>query len=262
MTGSLRLFAVGGYLSYRALFGWLNPLMYVLTLLIPTVTQLCFFVYLGRAAGVADDEFYLVGNALVAAAAPTLFGMSQTISDERYTQTLGLLVVSPANRVALFLGRALPVMANGIVVSAWVFLVGSLVFRIQVPASALAPLALVIVVTAGSCAGLGLLNAALGLRWRETAVLSNTLLWVLLIFAGVNIPLDRVPDWMSTIAQGLPVTHGAEAARDLISGASLARVADLIAAEALVGIVYAGLGLAAIRLFEQEARRGATLEVA
>jgi len=154
------------------------------------------------------------------------------------------------------------VTANGIFVSVWVFVVGSFVFRIHIPSSALAPLALVVVVTAGSCVGLGLLNAALGLRWRETAVLSNTLLWVLLVFAGVNIPLDRVPDWMSTIAQGLPVTHGAKAARELVAGSSFADVAGLIGAEALVGVIYASLGLAAIRLFEREARRGATLEVA
>jgi ABC-2 type transport system permease protein len=259
---TLRVFAVGGYLSYRALFGWLNPLMYVLTLLIPTVTQLFFFVFLGRAANVASDSFFLVGNALVAAAAPALFGMSQTISEERYTQTLSLLVVSPANRTALFLGRAVPVMANGIFVSVWVFTVGALVFGIHVPAGSIAPLALTIAVTAGSCVGLGLLNAALGLRWRETAVLSNTLLWVLLVFAGVNIPLDRVPSWMSTVAQGLPVTHGAKAARELVAGASLADVGSTIAAEALVGAIYVTLGLVTVRLFELEARKGAALEVA
>ena len=259
---SLRVFAVGGYLSYRALFGWLNPLMYVLTLLVPTVTQLFFFVYLGRAAGVADDAYYLVGNALVAAAAPALFGMSQTISDERYTQTLALLVVSPANRIALFLGRAVPIMANGIFISVWVFTVGAIVFGIHIPASSIAPLALTIAVTAGSCVGLGLLNAALGLRWRETGVLSNTLLWVLLVFAGVNIPLDRLPDWMSRISQFLPVTHGAKAARELVAGSSFAEVGGLVAAEALVGAVYVTLGLLTIRLFEREARKGAALEVA
>lgn len=105
---NLRLFAVGGYLSYRALFGWLNPLSLVAVLLIPSLTQLFFFVYLGRAAGVESDRFYLIGNALVAAATPGLFAISQTIANERYTHTLSLLVVSPANRIALFLGRPFP----------------------------------------------------------------------------------------------------------------------------------------------------------
>jgi ABC-2 type transport system permease protein len=61
--------------------------------------------------------------------------------------------------------------------------------------------------------------------------------------------------------QGLPVTHGAKAARQLVGGASLGHVATLLAAEALVGAAYVLVGLAAIRFFEFEARRGATLEV-
>jgi hypothetical protein len=64
------------------------------------------------------------------------------------------------------------------------------------------------------------------------------------------------------LAQGLPVTHGARAARELVEGASLGHVLPLLGAEALVGLAYLVVGLAAIRLFEREARRGATLEVA
>lgn len=259
---NLRLLTIGGYISYRALFGWLNPFSYAITILVPSVTQLAFFVYLGRTANVADDAFFVIGNALVAAATPSLFGMAQTVAGERYTQTLALLVVSPASRFAVFFGRSLPATANGILVSVWTLAIASLMFGIAIPGGAVAPLALTIAVTAFACVGIGLFNASLGLRWRETAVIGNLLLYVLLLFAGVNIPLDRLPGWMSTLAQGLPITHGANAARQLVAGASFTHVAPLIAAEALVGTIYAAIGLATISLFELEARRGATLEVA
>jgi ABC-2 type transport system permease protein len=188
--------------------------------------------------------------------------MAHTVAGERYTQTLSLLVVSPASRIAVFLGRSLPAIVNGVVVSIWTLAIAAVLFGVHVPRHALAPLALTIAVTAFSCVGIGLFNASLGLRWRETAVLGNLLLYVLLIFAGVNVPLDRLPGWMSTLAQGLPVTHGANAARQLIAGAPLAHVLPLIAAEAVVGTVYVVVGLSTISLFELEARRGATLEVA
>ena len=110
---SLRVFAIGGWLSYRALFSWLQPSLFVMVLLIPSVTHMIFFVFLGRAADVENDTFFIVGNALVAAAVPCLFAMSQTIAEERFTLTLPALVVSPANRVALFLGRALPSVRGG-----------------------------------------------------------------------------------------------------------------------------------------------------
>jgi ABC-2 type transport system permease protein len=253
---------VGGYLSYRALFGWLNPQLYVLTLLIPTVTQLFFFVYLGRAADTENDAYFVVGNALVAAAAPGIFAVAATISDERFTQTLSLLVASPANRIAVFLGRAAPVLLNGVLLAIWAFAVGAIVFSIGVPLDAIAPLALVTFVTAFSCVGLGFVNAAMGLRWRESGVLSNLCLYALLVFAGVNVPLDRFPSWLSTLAQGLPVTHGAKAARELVAGAAFGDVSGLLGAELLVGLVYSVVGLTLIRRFETEARRGAALEVA
>lgn len=258
---ALRLLVVGGCLSFRALFGWLNPYLYLVTLLIPSVTTLAFFVYLGRTAHVASDAYYVSGNALLAAAAPGLWGMSQAIAGERYAQTLGLLVVSPASRTIIFLGRALPATLNGFVVSAWTFVIAALLFRVHIPASAIAAVALAVAITAFSCVGIGLFNAALGLRWRETAVLGNLLLFILLLFAGVNIPLDRLPGWLSTIAQGIPVTHGAKATRELIGGASFTHVGTLLAAEVLVGACYSLVGMFALRFFEHDARTRATLEL-
>ena len=93
-------------------------------------------------------------------------------------------------------------------------------------------------------------------------MLSNFILYFLLLFAGVNVPLDLLPDWLQTVSKGLPITHGAEAAREIVAGSSIADVAGLLGAEALVGTVYAVIGLVLLRRFEVIARRHATLEVA
>ena len=116
--------------------------------------------------------------------------------------------------------------------------------------------------TAFSCTGLGLCNAALGLRVRETAVTSNILFGFLLVFCGVNVPLSSLPAWMSTIAEGLPLTHGIAAARQLAGGAGLGKVAGLVGAELLIGCIYVVGGYALLRLMEIESRRRGTLEIA
>src|SRR5207237_1061847 len=110
-----------------------------------------------------------------------------------------------APRWPLFLGRSLPVIANGIVVAAFAFVVGGLLLGIHVPLGAVGSLALVIAVTAFACTGLGLVNAAVGLRFRDTAVSSNLFFRFLLVFCGVNVPVHDLPGWMSTIAQGEPL---------------------------------------------------------
>ena len=66
--------------------------------------------------------------------------------------------------------------------------------------------------------------------------------------------------FMDEFVQASPAVMNA--ARQLIAGAPLSHVLPLIGAEALVGAVYVAVGLSTISLFELEARRGATLEVA
>jgi ABC-2 type transport system permease protein len=259
---SLRIFAIGGLTSYRALFYWLTPWVYVPSLLVAPIFQILLFVYIGRNAGLESDEFYVIGNALQYAAIPCVFAMGFAIGGERYQQTLGYILVSPARRLPLFLGRAVPVMLNGAFVAAFSLTVGGLLLGIDVPSSALGPLAVVVLVSAFSCTGLGLINAALGLRVRETAVLGNIIFGLLLIFTGANVPLEELPGWMRAISEVTPLTHGIEAARQLADGASLAAVDHLLAQELLVGLGYGLVGYALLRFMEWRSRVHASLEIA
>ena len=259
---SWRIFFLGGLTSYRALFTWLSPWILIPTFIIEPVFQVLFFAFVGRDAGVGSDSFYLIGNGLQFAAIPCLFAMGNTISNERYTGTLGLLLASPARRIPLFLGRALPVILNGFLVSLVCLVLGALVLRVTIPAQSWAPLLLITVVTSFSCTGLGLAAAAIGLRVRETATLSNIVMGILIVFCGVNVAIDVLPQWMQTVASVLPLTHGIEAAREVVTGSSLASVAPLVLDEIVIGVVYAGLGLALLLYFERSSRRNATLELA
>ncbi len=206
---SLRIFFVGGLISFRALFNWLSPWIYVPSMLVAPIVQILLFAYMGRAAGVESDEFYLIGNAVQYSAIPCLFAMANTVAGERYTQTLGIVLVTPANRVALFLGRSLPVVVNGAIVSMFSLVVGALLLGVRLPAGSWLPLAVIILIAAVSCTGLGLANAALGLRVRETAVMSNVLFGLLLIFSGANVPVDALPG-----VDGLGVAVAPAHARD------------------------------------------------
>jgi ABC-2 type transport system permease protein len=262
LTNNVRLFLLGGLTSYRALFTWLSPWILVPTFVLGPIFQILFFAYVGRAANLENDAFFVIGNAVQYAAIPCLFAMGNTISGERQQATLPLLLASPARRIPLFLGRALPVVVNGLVVSVVALVAGSLLLGVHLNRGSLGSLALVVAVSSFACTGLGLTNAALALRVRETAVLSNVLFGVLLIFAGVNVPLDALPQWMAAVAHWLPLTHGIDAARRVAAGASLGDVRGDLFAEAGLGLLYVAIGLAMLAWFERESRRRATLDVA
>ncbi len=257
---SLRIFLIGGLTSYRALFTWLTPWILIPSFILGPIFQILFFAYVGRTAGVGSDSFFLIGNAVLYASIPCLFAMSNTIGGERQHGTLPLLLASPAHRIPLFLGRALPVIINGFGVSAVALVVGALLLQVPLPLASLAPLALVVAVATFSCTGLGLVTAALALRVRETAVLANVVFGILMIFAGVNVPLDALPSWMGSVAAWLPLTHGIAAAREVAAGASLVSIRTDLLVEAGLGALYIGIGLAMLAWFEREARRRATLE--
>ena len=257
---ALRVFFVGGLISYRALFGFLSLWIFIPTLVLTPIFQILLFAYIGRAAGARSDEFYVIGNAIQYASVPCLFAMTQTIAEERFWQTLGPILISPAGRLPLFLGRAVPVIVNGLFVAAFSLFVGGLLLGVTLGVSSWARLAPVLAVATFSCTGLGLINAALGLRVRETAVLSNVLVGLLLIFCGANVPLSALPGWMAEIGRGLPLTHAIEAARAVAAGGSLASVRGLLGRELLIGAIYSAAGFGLIRFLELQSRRHATLE--
>ena len=257
---SLRVFFVGGLTSYRALFSFLSPWIFIPSLLVAPIFQILLFAYIGRAAHLENDGFYVIGNAFQYTAIPCIFAMSSTIEGERWMQTLSSILVSPARRIPLFLGRAMPVLVNGAFTCAFSLTVGGLILGTHIPAHAIAPIALVIVVTAAACTGLGLLIAGVGFLVRETATLNNIAFGTLLVFCGVNVSLSNLPSWMSTTAQWMPLTHGIEAARKLADGASLSHVGGLILAEGGIGVIYAAIGYTFIRVLERQSRVHATLE--
>jgi ABC-2 type transport system permease protein len=257
---NLRVFAIGGYLSYRALFNWQSPTFYIPTMLAGPLFQILFFAYLGRFSHVRSDAFFVVGNAVQVSAMAGVFGMSITLAGERWTQTLSAVLATPANRAALFLGRALPNIVNGLIVSAFGFLCGRLLLDFHPALSTVPALALVVLVTTLACTAFGLCVGGVGLRLRDAFLVSNPTYFLMLLFCGVNIPLSSLPRWMQIVSDGLPLTHGIEAARKIADGASLGSVTGPLWREMAVGAAYACLAYVIFRVLEVESRRRATLD--
>jgi ABC-2 type transport system permease protein len=261
MTANLRVLLIGGMISYRALFNWIRPTMYATTMLGSPLFQILFFTYLGKSDGASGSAaFFIVGNAVQVSAMSGIYAGTMSIANERQFGTLSPLLATPAGRVCLFVGRSLPVIANGMVVSAFGFGVGVVVLDLHLAASSLPALVLVVLVTVFSCTSLGLLAGSFGLRARDVFFLSNLIYFLMLLFCGVNIPFSALPGWMAAIGHWMPLTHGIEAARQIVAGHSLASVAGLAATEAVIGVVYMTVAFVLFRVLEAEGRRRGSLE--
>jgi ABC-2 type transport system permease protein len=261
VTAFVRLFLIGGVISYRALFNWIRPSIYIPTMLGAPIFQILFFSYLGRFRGLESDAFFVVGNAVQSCSMSSVYAATMTIANERWTGTLSPLLASPANRTAMFLGRTVPLVANGLFVSAFGFGVGRLLLRFHPAPSSLPPLAAVVLVTVISCTFFGLLLGSIGLRARDVLFGANLSYFLMLLFCGVNVPLGELPGWIQAIGRCLPLTHGIEAARKVAAGASFGDVSGLVLTEAGIGVAYATAAYVLFRYFEASGRRRASLEM-
>ncbi len=261
MKNNFRVFFIGGLISYRALFNWIRPYIYIPTMLGAPLFQIVFFTYLGRYSHAGSgDAFFIVGNAVQVCGMSSVYGMTMAVANERWFGTLGPLLASPANRVAVFLGRGVPVFANGLLVSAFGFGVGAALLHFRPPAHSLPALVLVVCLTTISCTTFGMVLGCIGLRSKDFFFAANLAYFLMLLFCGVNIPLSVLPGWMSAIGRCLPLTHGIMAARQVAAGGGLGEVSGLLWTELGIAVAYAAVGYLFFRMLEYASRRSAVLD--
>jgi ABC-2 type transport system permease protein len=189
-----------------------------------------------------------------------VYGMTMAVANERWFGTLGPLLASPANRAAVFLGRGVPVLANGLLVSAFTFGAGVLLLGFRPGAGSIPALAVIVLATVTSCTCFGMLLGSIGLRAKDFFFAANLAYFLMLLFCGVNVPLASLPGWMSAVGRCLPLTHGIAAAREVAAGRSLGSVAGLVWTELGVAVAYAVAAYLLFRILERESRRTAVLD--
>lgn len=261
LRAAWRVFWYGGRMSYGMLFNWARPSIYIPTLIGGPTFQLLFFAALGSYATNRSPAYFAIGNAVQVSALAGVFGMTMAIANERWFGTLPAILATPANRVALFAGRFMPFVLNGLLVSLYAFGLGVIFLGVRLAPGSLAVVGLALLVTVFSCTAIGSLQGAVSLRLRDGLFGANLVTMSILLFCGVNIPLAELPGWMQVIGNLLPFTHGLEAVRQAADGAGLAQVGGLIGIEALIGIAYAVAAFALFVYLERSARAKATLDV-
>lgn len=257
---SLRLALHGGVLVFRALFEWLSPVVFVTVMVLTPLLQVLFFTSFGPAFSDLDPSFFAAGNALQVSAMAGVYGVSQTIANERLFGAIDNVFVSPAGRVPLYLGRAVPHLVVGALTSIVGLVVAVAVTELSLPAGRWAGLLVLVLVTTASCAGIGMLFGALGLMGRDTTITGNLAYFAILLFSGAAVPLDRLPAPVAAAAHALPMTNGVSGLRHLIGTGPDGWFWSRVGWEAVVGLAWAALTVALLRRIEQRARRTGSLD--
>jgi ABC-2 type transport system permease protein len=163
------------------------------------------------------------------------------------------LLVSPADRFALYLGRGtIPILVSFATVSVGL-LYAVLLFGVSIPLAVVPGLVVSVVLTAIAMVGFGLLLGGVALYLRTSIILANIFLFIGLLLSGVNFPVSSLPPALQWIGYGLPLTWGLAAIRGAIAGDSFGALALLWGAVALAGALSMGAAMGLWGYFERRA---------
>lgn len=236
-----------------------TPLTWTLGWVGRMLAQVLFFATIGLLLPDGDAVTYLfVGQAVMACVVESFFAVAST-TWERGAGTLPLLVASPAPLWPVLVGRSAQWVPSGVATSAIALLgLGPLLGVTWTPGAALVAVGVLVLVSAGSYAFALLLGAAVlrAPRWRNAV--GNVGHLVVMLLAGVTVPVSTWPAWCGVVAQALPLTHGLRAVRALQAGADDGVPVDA-ALTALTGAGWLGAAALAFTAVARAGRRDGAL---
>ncbi len=259
---SIQRFARHSVLSYKALFGWLDPKVYLFVMVLSPLSQLLFFAMLVNYVYEGEDLVgYIGSNALLLCVLNSVFGIMSVVTSDRRMGTLHLVMSSPANKASLFLSRSIAHVVNGLVTATLGLLFGIILFQLSISFKASMVLLLIWFCSIFSACGLGLIVGSFCLWSSSMHLWSNLLASLLLIISGANYPHARLPEWLQFIGQFTPLTRGVVLTKEILNEGNYSNVLPLLGEELLLGCFFFAISLFLLKYAEFLSRSQGTMEL-
>jgi len=250
------------FLSYKALFGWLDPKVYLFVMVLSPLSQLIFFSTLVNYVYKGENlSGYVAANALLLCVLNSVFGIMSVITSDRRTGTLHLVMCTPTNKFSLFLSRSIAHVLNGLFTAILGLLFGILLFDLSITLKESLILLLIWLCSIFSACGLGLIVASFCLWSPSMHLWSNMLASLLLLVSGANYPIARMPDWLQLVGQFTPLTRGVQLTKDILNEGNYSNVLFLLGEELLLGCIFFAISLSLLKFAEYQSRLKGTMEL-
>jgi ABC-2 type transport system permease protein len=246
------------WLSYRALFDFASPRIYLATLVVLPASIGILFAILSVEAN-ADPIRPVLGSALLATSNAVMYGVALVLMNERWQGTMELWLAAPLGLLRSVLAKSLVHMVNGLITAALTLTAVALVFQVGLGLSDIGPLLLCALSVTVSATGIGLVTASLGILARNALAAPNAMRSVILLSSGAVVDTAVVFGWLDGLGLALPVRHAVEAGHRVLHGQELD--GWLLGREALVGCAWGIVGYLLLRYALVLARRHGRLNL-
>ena len=182
-------------------------------------------------------EFVAPGIMAMIVMTAVLTGLAASISREKEQGTLDGILISPINRLAIILGKALSQSIRGLIQGVIVLLLAAFLFGVTVHGNILL-VALLLLLGIFSFVGLGILVSAIAAEQETATQLLFMFQFPMLFLSGVFFPIALMPKIMQKIAYVIPLTYAITALRKvMVLGAGVSAVWQEILILLIFGVV-------------------------
>jgi len=214
-------------LNYRALLGRAYPRIigasrepsWMLFDIVLPLLGIAAFIYYYRAMGAPEvfTGFVVLGGVMTAFWLNVLWSMATQFYWEKETGNLQLYMLAPMSRMAVLGGMAVGGIFFTTIRAASTFILGFLVFGVQLQVSNLGGLVATFCLTLFALYGMGMMFSSLYMLYGRGAWhLSNLLQEPIYLFSGIYFPVKQLGFWVALTASVVPITLGLDAMRQLM----------------------------------------------
>jgi len=210
--------------------------------------------------GMKPFPWMLVGLAFQYYFSTALYSFSSKIRSEQMLGTLEAMLVSPTPTSIVIFSEAAWDFAYGAIRVAVYLLVATLIFKVELHTNSLGTLAIGVLLTLLSSAGLGILSASFILYFKRGDPINFFLSALTTFFGNVFFPSALLPGWIQGVSKVLPITWSLEVVRgSLLLGKGFTELQGEIFYLALLTVILLPLGLYFSKIAIQKARKDGSL---
>lgn len=247
--------------SFKAHYGYLNPLDYLLFMIIHPLLQLIFFSLLVKYAyGTEDITPWIIGNSFLMASGSAVFIIGTLIRSEKFQGTLQYVLLSPLNQLGIFISRALFYIVEILIKLIIGFLSGWLIFGFSIDFEMLPHLSICILSGILSGITFGLLIGPFALIIDDIHMFLNCVEQILIIFTGALFSISKLPEFIQPLQKIMPLSRSISVTRSILSGESSNYLREIYV-DLNLSATYLIIGFIIYRVILHLSRREATINV-
>lgn len=251
---ALRVIRISLWLQVKLLYGE----GVIMSLVVPPLTHTLVMVLLIRQLDRPDLAPYaVIGPAFLGSWNVVINFAGTAVAAERWAGTLELTFSTPAGAWLVILGRVLftAVLSLFTVVESVIF---ARLFGVELAIDQPLLFALVLAVSLGSLAAVGLVTASTFVLANSIRLFTNLLVFPLLIFSGAAFPVEILPEIIRPISEVISLKWSTEMLR-ASAGAGEANVTLGLTMVGILTVAYLAVARGVFRVVEQRVRADGSL---